>query len=70
MRYLLNNDYVDVKFTYTPGYAGTFWEPGSDPEAEIEHIYFNEVDVMPIISDHDFDAILNYIYENAGKDND
>ena len=63
MKYTLHNDEVELEFNYTPAYSATLYEPGSDAEVEITAIMYKDVDISPIISDKDYDAIEEYIYD-------
>ena len=61
MKYQLHNDEVDLKFSYTEGYQATFDDPGCDDEVEIVAIMYKDVDISPIISDKDYDAMIEFI---------
>ena len=63
MRYTLNSDFVELEFTYTPAYSATLYEPGADEEIEITAILYKDVDISPIISDDDYNAMEAFIYE-------
>ena len=63
MKYTLHNDEVELEFNYTPAYSATLYEPGADEEIEITAIMYKDVDISPIISDKDYDAIEEYIYD-------
>lgn len=60
----LNDDEVEVEFTFSKGYPSTFDDPGCDDEVEIIKITYQQVDVTPIVSFQDMNDIEAKIYES------
>lgn len=67
-----NNAVLDVEFSYSPyrcnrvGHIDN-WLPDDEEELELIAITYKGVDVWPLLSDDDLDAIEGEIYEDISK---
>jgi len=64
----LNEDSVEVHFSFDKGYPATFYDPGCDDEVEITSVIYKGVDVFPIINEEDLEGLYDYIYSYKGDD--
>jgi len=64
----LNGCYVQAHFTFDKGYEATFDDPGCPDDCEVHHVYYREIDILPVMHEDDIEGIYNYIYDYKGDD--
>lgn len=64
----LNEDFVEVHFSFDKGYPATFDDPGCPDDCEVHHVYYKEVDILPVMHEGDIEAIYSYIFDYKGED--
>lgn len=67
---ILNGEFVDVHFTFDKGYEATFDDPGCPDDCEVHHVYYKEIDILPIMHEDDLEELYNYIYNCEGEDDE
>jgi hypothetical protein len=65
---MLNNDSVEVEFTFNKGYEATWDDPGCSDDCEIHAVVYKGVDIMPIINESDLEGLYDYIFNYEPDD--
>lgn len=64
----INDQDVEVEFTFSKGYPATFDDPGCDDECEVLKVWYpsnskDQVNILPVMHEDDIAAIYDYIYD-------